>query len=117
MTTTIPVGVEPVVADEPPGRPAPGERRRGRAGRFAVLAVAGLYFIVPMAASFVFTVEDRAAGGVTFEAYTGIPGTEGFTDALRRSLTLALLTVVGALAVTIPAMLAVRLRLPRLRPL
>jgi putative spermidine/putrescine transport system permease protein len=81
-----------------------------------VLVIAGLYFLVPMVASFVFTVENLGGSGVTFDAYTGIPGTEGFTDALCRSLTLALLTVVGALAVTIPAMLAVRLRLPKLRP-
>jgi hypothetical protein len=119
MTTTgIPVGVDQVEFEEgPTGGSGAFDPRSGRAGRAIILVLAGLYFLVPMAASFVFTVEDRTNGGVTFGAYADIPSTEGFTDALRRSLTLAVLTVVGALAVTIPAMLAVRLRLPRLRPI
>ncbi len=54
--------------------------------------------------------------GLNLDAYTAIPAAEGFADALRRSLTLAVLTVLGALAITVPAMLAVTLRLPRLRP-
>jgi putative spermidine/putrescine transport system permease protein len=117
-TSSIPVGIEQAaLEDVPTGGSGVIDARRGRAGRAVILVVAGLYFLVPMAASFVFTVEDRTNGGITFGAYADIPSTEGFTDALRRSLTLALLTVVGALAVTIPAMLAVRLRLPRLRPI
>jgi putative spermidine/putrescine transport system permease protein len=82
-----------------------------------VLGVAALYFAVPLAASFFFTIDDRTTGGLNLNAYTAIPSTAGFVDALRRSLTLAVLTVVGALAITVPAMLAVTLRLPRLRQL
>ncbi|HWB37335.1 MAG TPA: ABC transporter permease subunit [Rugosimonospora sp.] len=84
--------------------------------RWTILTVTGIYFLLPMVASVIFTVRDRN-GHLHFDAYTQIPQTEGFGDALRRSLVLALLTVLGALAVTIPALLAVHLRLPRMRPL
>jgi putative spermidine/putrescine transport system permease protein len=107
-TATIPIGVEaPAVA--------PGRRRRVGLG-WLMLVLAGLYFVIPLAASFFFTVDDRAAHNLNLNAYAKIPGSDGFLDALRRSLTLAVLTVVGALAVTVPAMLAVTLRVPRLRP-
>jgi putative spermidine/putrescine transport system permease protein len=98
------------------GPPQSVTRRRLGAG-WLVLGVAALYFAVPLAASFYFTIDDRTTGGLNLNAYTAIPSTAGFVDALRRSLTLAVLTVVGALAITVPAMLAVTLRLPRLRPL
>jgi len=80
-----------------------------------MIVLCALYFIVPIAASFAFTVR-RAGGGVSGDAYAHIVSTDGFTDALRLSLILAGLTVVGALAITVPAMLVVTLRLPRLRP-
>jgi putative spermidine/putrescine transport system permease protein len=119
MTSTgIPIGIDQADVEEgPAGGGAVIDARSGRAGRVIILVIAALYFLVPLVASFIFTIEDRTNGGVTASAYADIPSTEGFTAALRRSLTLAVLTVVGALAITIPAMLAVRLRLPRLRPL
>lgn len=107
-TTTIPVGVDAPVANAHP-------RRRVGFG-WLMLVVAAVYFIIPLAASFAFTVDDRTTHTLNLDAYAKIPGSPGFVDALRRSLTLAGLTVVGALAVTAPAMLAVTLRLPRLRP-
>jgi putative spermidine/putrescine transport system permease protein len=105
-TATIPVAIE-----------APPTARRGRPGLgWLMLVLAGLYFVIPLVASFYFTVDDQGAHTINFNAYKGIPSSDGFADALRRSLTLALLTVVGALAITVPAMLAITLRLPRLRP-
>ena len=59
---------------------------------------------------------DRGSGGVTFDAYTGIPGAEGFADALPRSLALAALTIVLVLLLMVPDVVLVDLRLPRLRP-
>lgn len=84
--------------------------------RWTILTISGIYFLLPMVASVIFTVRDRN-GHLHVDAYTQIPQTEGFADALQRSLVLALLTVLGALAITIPALLAVHLRLPRMRPL
>jgi putative spermidine/putrescine transport system permease protein len=100
------------VAPETPVRPG---RRGTGAWRFAVLAVLGLYFIVPIGASVWFTVRDRRNGGVTFGTYTQIPGAEGFADAFTRSLLLAVLTVVLSLLLMVPTVVLVELRLPRLR--
>jgi ABC-type spermidine/putrescine transport system permease subunit II len=84
--------------------------------RWGILGVVGVYFVVPMLASIWFTIQNRGHGGVSFAAYTAIPGTEGFSSAIVLSLELAALTVVGTLVITIPAMLAINLRLPKLRP-
>ncbi|NEK57445.1 ABC transporter permease subunit [Geodermatophilus sabuli] len=80
-----------------------------------VLALFGLYFLVPIAASVWFTVRDRGAGGLTAEHYTGIPGAEGFAETFGRSLTLAALTVLISLVLMVPTVVLVELRLPRLR--
>ncbi|HEY0126758.1 MAG TPA: ABC transporter permease [Blastococcus sp.] len=98
------------VAPETPVRPG---RRGSGAWRYAVLAVLGLYFVVPIAASVWFTVRER--DGVSLETYAEIPGAEGFTEAITRSLAIAGLTVVIALVLMVPTVVLVDLRLPRLR--
>ncbi|WP_238018510.1 ABC transporter permease subunit [Dactylosporangium sp. AC04546] len=97
-------------------RAAAPKRRRRSVDRPIILAIAAVYFLVPLAAAIWFTIEDKRNGGVTGEYYAAIPAADGFAAALRRSLSLAVLTVLGVLLVTVPAMLAVTLRLPRLRP-
>ena len=61
-------------------------RRRPAAGsgawRFAVLIVLGLYFVVPIAASVLFTVRTAAAAGSPAEHYAEIPASDG----LRRGV-------------------------------
>ncbi|MFI6050233.1 ABC transporter permease [Streptomyces violascens] len=79
-----------------------------RPWRGAVLLVAGAYFLVPLLASLVFTV-DVPGQGFTLSSYTQIFGADGFTAALLRSVGLALCTVALALLLTLPAALAVRL--------
>jgi putative spermidine/putrescine transport system permease protein len=100
------------VAPETPVRPG---RRGAGAWRFAVLIVLGLYFLIPIAASVVFTVRDRAHGGATLQHYAEIPGSDGFAAAFTRSLALAGLTVVIVLLLMVPTVVLVELRLPRLR--
>jgi putative spermidine/putrescine transport system permease protein len=105
------------VAPETPvraGRRGAGAFRSG-AWRFAVLIVLGLYFLIPIAASVVFTVRDRGRGGLTLQHYAAIPGSEGFAAAFSRSLALAGLTVVIVLLLMVPTVVLVELRLPRLR--
>jgi ABC-type spermidine/putrescine transport system permease subunit II len=96
----------------------PTALRRGRRGagawRFAVLLVLGLYFVVPIAASVLFTVR-RGGGGLTAEFYTGIPSSPGFAVAFTRSLILAVLTVLIVLALMVPTVVLVELRLRRMR--
>ncbi|WP_416977740.1 ABC transporter permease [Streptomyces sp. T028] len=83
--------------------------------RWGVLGLAGLYFLVPLAASVVFTV-DVPGQGLTFDAYTRIFSTEGFTSSLLLSLELAAATIALVLLLMVPAMVALRLGAPRLRP-
>ncbi|MDQ1663832.1 MAG: putative spermidine/putrescine transport system permease protein [Blastococcus sp.] len=99
--------------ERPP--PVRSGRRGSGAWRIAVLVVLGLYFVVPIVASVLFTVRNGGHGGITARAYTGIPGAPGFTEAFSRSLLLAVLTVVIVLLLMVPTMVLVDLRLPRLR--
>ncbi|MET9876400.1 ABC transporter permease subunit [Actinacidiphila glaucinigra] len=89
---------------------------RIRPWRGVVLAGAGLYFLVPLAASVIFTV-DVPGQGVTFDAYGQILKAEGFTSSLLLSLELAAATIAVVLLLMVPAMVALRLSAPRLRPL
>ncbi|MGW6737956.1 ABC transporter permease [Streptomyces sp. NPDC055013] len=83
--------------------------------RWGVLGLAGLYFLVPLAASVVFTV-DVPGQGLTFDAYTQIFSTDGFTSSLLLSMELSLATIAVVLLLMVPAMVALRLGAPRLRP-
>jgi putative spermidine/putrescine transport system permease protein len=114
MTALSTAGVAGAGGIAAPAPVRPGRRRSG-AWRFAVLAVLGLYFVVPIAASVWFTVRDRGQGGLTAENYTGIPTAPGFAEAFTRSLALGALTVVLALLLMVPTVVLVELRLPRLR--
>jgi putative spermidine/putrescine transport system permease protein len=105
-----PQGGAPLVRPE-----AVARRRRPRVWRGAVLGLAGVYFVVPLVASFVFTVHVPGQG-VDFEAYTGIFSADGFGRSLLLSLGLAAATIVLSLVLAVPAMVAVRLGAPRLRP-
>ncbi|WAL74332.1 ABC transporter permease subunit [Kitasatospora sp. YST-16] len=87
---------------------------RLRVWRGAVLLLAGLYFLVPLAASVWFSVDDPS--GISFDAYTGLLSAPGFTDSLVLTLELAAVTVVVLLLLLVPAMIAVRLGAPKLRP-
>jgi putative spermidine/putrescine transport system permease protein len=87
----------------------------GRRWRTVVLACAAIYFLVPLASSVLFTV-DVPGQGVSADAYTKIFSTDGFTRSLLLSLGLAAATIVVVLALMVPAMVALRLRAPRLRP-
>lgn len=98
------------VTPETPVRP--GGRGSG-AWRYAVLAVMGLYFVVPIAASVWFTVRER--DGVSLETYAEIPSAKGFAEAITRSLAISALTVAIALVLMVPTVVLVNLRLPRLR--
>ena len=119
MTTSIGVtsaaaGVTGAGGVAPPVPRRPGRRGAG-AGRWLVLLVLGLYFLVPIGASIWFTVHNQATGGLTGHAYTEIPTAPGFAGAFGRSLLLAVLTVVLVLLLMVPTVVLVELRLPRLR--
>ncbi len=109
MATLTTATVIPDESPTPAGRP-----RRVRAWRGVVLVLAAAYFLVPMVASFWFTVDDPE--GVSLDAYGQIFSAPGFASSLLLSLGLAVATITGVQALALPAMLAVRLGAPRLRP-
>lgn len=100
---------------EPPPRAPRRFRSRPRVWRGAVLALAGAYFVLPLLASFVFTVHVPGQG-ISFEAYTQLLAAEGFTKSLLLSLGLAAATITASLLLAVPALVAVRIGSPRLRP-
>jgi len=87
---------------------------RLRVWRGAVLLLAGIYFLVPMAASVWFSIDSH--DGIDFDAYTGLLSAPGFTDSLWLTLELAAVTVLVLLLLLVPAMIAVRIGSPKLRP-
>ncbi|MEU8148054.1 ABC transporter permease subunit [Nonomuraea sp. NPDC048901] len=101
-------GLEPVTA--PPRAPS-----RPRLWRGAVFLLAAAYFLIPLGASLWYTIYTPTTG-VSFAAYGELLTAEGFGSSLLLSMSLAVATIVLALLLTLPAMLAVRLSAPRLRP-
>jgi putative spermidine/putrescine transport system permease protein len=101
----------PTTEDPPP--PTRRTRQR-RPWRGVVLLLAGVYFLVPLLASVVFTV-DVPGTGFTLGAYTAIPGAAGFGASLLLSLELAVATIVVLLLLLVPASVAVRLGPPKVR--
>lgn len=70
---------------------------------------------MPLAASVIFTV-DVPGQGLNVDAYAQILGTDGFLPSLVLSLELAAATIAVVLLLMVPAMVALRLGAPRLRP-
>jgi putative spermidine/putrescine transport system permease protein len=101
-------GTEPVRTRAVPRRRRSG--RRLRPGRVAVLVLAAVYFLGPLAAAFWFSIDDGA--GITWHAYTHFIDAPGFAAALVLSLELAAATVLLSLVLMIPTMLVVHLKVP-----
>ncbi len=97
----------------------PGRRRarrpRWRIGRAVILVVAAIYFLGPLLAAFWFSIHSTT--GISWHAYTHMVSAPGFGSALAVSLELAVVTVIVTVALMVPTMLLVHLRLPRVRPL
>ncbi|GAA0618542.1 ABC transporter permease subunit [Kutzneria viridogrisea] len=107
-----------LVAD--PVRVASGPRRRHRRGGrvlgWAVLLVAALYFLVPVAASVEFSLRGK---GDTHDlsTWSALFEQPGFAENMPTSLELAVGTVLITLLLMVPTTAWVHLRLPRLRRL
>ncbi|MFF4580423.1 ABC transporter permease [Streptomyces sp. NPDC001389] len=110
-----PAGAEGAAPGRDTARARKAARPRPRVWRGAVLALAGAYFLLPLLASFVFTVHVPGQG-LTFEAYTELLGADGFAQSLLLSLGLAAATIALSLLLAVPALIAVRIGSPRLRP-
>jgi putative spermidine/putrescine transport system permease protein len=109
-------GLTSPAAARTPARTRTRTGPRPRFGRAAILLVCGVYFAVPILASFLFTVDDPVHG-FTLHAYSQIFEVSGLWPALQLSLELAVATIAVVYLLLIPAVVAVRLGGPRLRTL
>ncbi|HEY6278647.1 MAG TPA: ABC transporter permease subunit [Streptosporangiaceae bacterium] len=91
-----------------PATAAAAGRRSFPVWRWAILVLAGVYFLIPLYAAL------RFAGIASFGQ---VVKQTGFSDALTLSLRLAVVTTVLTLVLMVPTTIYVHLRLPRLRRL
>jgi putative spermidine/putrescine transport system permease protein len=89
--------------------------RRIRWWRLGVLIVLGVYFFGPLVAAFVFTVHNPRLHTWSFAPYRQMFGAAGFGASLRMTLWISLLTIAIVMALMIPTMLVIHLRLPAAR--
>jgi putative spermidine/putrescine transport system permease protein len=108
------VAVTPIL-ETPQAVPPTRRPQRLKIWRGAVLGIAAIYFLVPLGASFWYSVYNDQQG-FSLRAYLDIFSAEGFGTSMLLSLALAVATIVLVLGLTLPAMLAVRLSAPRLGP-
>ncbi|MBL8931395.1 MAG: ABC transporter permease subunit [Kineosporiaceae bacterium] len=96
-----------------PSRPGLRARRRRNLQilRITVLVLLGAFFLVPLLSTFEFSIRGIGDAPRTFEAWGRIPSDATLRSAIIDSLLLAVLTSVVALALMVPTMIWVRLRL------
>jgi putative spermidine/putrescine transport system permease protein len=84
--------------------------------RAVVLMVMGAFFLLPIGAMLEFSTRGNAIDAPrTLDAWVQIAQTPGLVKAIGVSLQLAVITSVGMLALLLPTMVWVRLRLPQIR--
>lgn len=115
--TTISQIDSPAAVGEPRPRRRPIDLRRVRWWRVAVFVVLGVYFIVPLAATFWFTFYTPGTHQFSLSPYGQIFSAKGFGTSVLLTLKVALLTIVILYVLLVPAMIAVQLRLPKLKPM
>jgi len=93
---------------------APRRRRRGLGAIvWWVVFIAGvLYFFVPLLATLLFSLKPAKFG----DAYIATVADQDLFKSLLYSFVVAIVTVIGSVALIVPTAYWVRLRLPRLRP-
>ncbi len=78
-------------------------------------AVGALYFLLPLIATFEFSLRIRR-GTYSFDAYANVLADPLFRESFTYSIVIALLTILVGVVLVVPAAYFVRLRLPQLRP-
>ncbi len=113
----VSVAVAKAIAEE---AAAPSKRPAGRFSlrhlrwwRGVVLALTGIFFLVPLYAALRFALENNL-GHLSTAAFTAIPHATGFLAALLLSLRLAAVTMVITFALMVPTTIYVHLKYPRL---
>ena len=88
--------------------------KRGHLGAWLVVAFGGIYFLAPLVATFEFSLRMRR-GEYSFDAYRVVFASGNFQASFLYSTIVALVTIVVAALIVVPAAYFVQLRLPRLR--
>jgi putative spermidine/putrescine transport system permease protein len=92
-------------------------RRRIAPGAIVWLLLGAAYFLIPLIATLVFSLRGELTGKCcTLDSYRTILDDPQFTKALRQSFILSLETIGISLALLVPTVYWVHLKLPRLRP-
>jgi len=87
-----------------------------RVGAWLAMLLGASYFLLPLIATFVFSLKMRREG-YSFAAYRVVLGDSGFQQSFAYSTVMALLTIVFGILLVVPTAYWVRLKLPRLRPI
>jgi len=90
--------------------------KRAKIGPWLAVIVGALYFVVPLIATFEFSLRLRR-GEYSFEAYRIVLGDPQFQATFTYSTVLALATIVVGVLLVVPTAYWIQLRLPRLRPI
>lgn len=89
---------------------------RGKPWAWIVFGLGALYFLLPLLATFIFSLSIRKSG-YTLDAYANVLADPRFQSTLGYSLFIGLCTIVIGLGIVVPAAYYIRLRAPRLRPI
>lgn len=89
--------------------------KRANIGSWIALIVGGLYFLVPLIATFEFSLRLKR-GEYSFEAYRIVLSDPNFQATFGYSTVVAIATIVVGVLLVVPTAYWIQLRLPRLRP-
>jgi putative spermidine/putrescine transport system permease protein len=89
--------------------------KRSKVGPWIAMAIGAIYFIVPLVATFEFSLRLRR-GIYSFDAYRIVFADPHFQASFLYSTILAFATIVAGVLLVVPTAYWIRLKLPRLRP-
>lgn len=89
--------------------------KQNRLWAWIIIALAAIYFIVPLIATFIFSLRMRR-GVLSFDSYVSVFSDPRFFSSFGYSLAIGAFTIVLGVLVVVPAVYYVRLRMPWLRP-
>ncbi len=87
-----------------------------RFGPWLAMVLGTLYFVVPLIATFEFSLRKRR-GVYSFDAYASVFSDSRFIESFGYSTFIALLTIVVGVLLVVPTAYVIRLRMPRIRPI
>ncbi|WP_250511341.1 ABC transporter permease [Caballeronia sp. GACF4] len=90
-------------------------KSQSRAGAAIAMIVGSLYFLIPLIATFEFSLRMRR-GEYSFDAYRVVLGDPHFQASFGYSVLMGFLTIVIGVLLVVPTAYWVQLRLPKLRP-